>query len=56
MYLHNVNPKEWDRIILFTETGIEGIHQDLRRALGKGHIIDGDGVVYEMMDFQGLKS
>jgi hypothetical protein len=50
MYLHNVNPDDWDRIVLFTETGIEGIHPRLRVALGKGHIVDKDGQVFEMMD------
>jgi len=50
MYLHNVNPDDWDRIVLFTETGVEGIHPRLRAALGKGHIVDKDGQVFEMMD------
>lgn len=50
MYLHNVNPDDWDRIVLFTETGVEGIHPRLRTALGKGNIVDKDGQVFEMMD------
>ncbi len=50
MYLHNVEPDDWDRIVLFTETTIEGVHPILRRALGKGHIVDKDGQVFEMMN------
>ncbi len=50
MYLHNVDPAEWDRIVLFTETGIRGIPAPLRRALGKGHIVDGQGRVFAMTE------
>lgn len=50
MYLHNVNPDDWDHIVLLTETGIDGVHPDLRAALGKGHIIDGAGMVHPMSD------
>ena len=53
MYLHNVNPDDWDHIVLFTETDQDGIHPDLRNALGKGHVIDGNGFVQDMMDFRG---
>ena len=49
MYLHNVNPDEWDRIILFTETGIDGIDSELRMALGKGHVVDCNGIVHPMI-------
>lgn len=51
MYLHNVAPEDWDRIVLFTETSIEGVHPLLRHALGKGQIVDKDGQVFEMMNF-----
>jgi hypothetical protein len=51
MYLHNVNPDEWDNIVLFTETGIEGVHPKLRAALGKGHIVDRSGQIHAMTDF-----
>lgn len=50
MYLHNVDPDDWDRIVLFAETGIDGVHPMLRQALGKGHIVDHDGTVHGMMD------
>jgi hypothetical protein len=53
MYLHNVDPAEWDRIVLFTETGIDGVHPDLRRSLGKGHIVDRNGDIFEMMGLEG---
>jgi adenine/guanine phosphoribosyltransferase-like PRPP-binding protein len=33
MYLHNVDPSEWDRIIVMTETGRDGICPHLSRAL-----------------------
>lgn len=50
MYLHNVDPSQWDAIILFTETGFEGIHNDLRTALGKGWIVNGSGEVAPMVE------
>ena len=43
MYLHNVNPDEWDWILLFTETTAAGVPAALADALGKGFVIDGDG-------------
>lgn len=36
MYLHNVDPSEWDRIIVMTETGPSGICQELRAFLKSG--------------------
>lgn len=48
MYLHNVCPDDWDDIVFFTETGIEGVHQKLREELGKGYIVDCTGAVYAM--------
>lgn len=50
MYLHNVNPGDWDRIVLFTETGIDGVHPELRKSLGKGFVVDKDGCVYSMIE------
>lgn len=51
MYLHNVDPEAWDDIILFTETGSEGVHPKLRAALGKGYIVDRAAKLCGMMDF-----
>ncbi len=48
MYLHNVDPRDWDRLWLFTETGIAGIGPDLRRALPRAEIVDGDGAVHHL--------
>jgi hypothetical protein len=48
MYLHNVDPSEWDRIVIFTETTSEGVAPELRAALGHGHIIDGRGAITEI--------
>lgn len=45
MYLHNVVPGDWDRILLFTETGIDGVPTDLLGWLGRVDVIDGAGVV-----------
>lgn len=50
MYLHNVVPADWDRILLFTETGQDGIAPALRRALPHAHAIDGDGTVVSLAD------
>ncbi|MCA1770590.1 MAG: phosphoribosyltransferase family protein [Halomonas sp.] len=41
MYLNNVDPHEWDEIILFTETGLSGVPAQLRCALGRVWIVDG---------------
>ncbi|WP_280547503.1 phosphoribosyltransferase domain-containing protein [Halomonas sp. 11-S5] len=41
MYLNNVDPSEWDEVILFTETGLSGVPAELRSALGRGWIVDG---------------
>lgn len=51
MYLHNVDPDDFDQIVLFSETGITGVHSDLRRALGKGVIVDDQYNIFNMMDF-----
>lgn len=48
MYLHNVAPEDWDHIILMTETGSEGISNDLRAYLGQGQIINGNGKISMM--------
>lgn len=45
MYMHNVVPADWDRILFFTETGSDGIPSELVSWLGKGDIIDGSGAV-----------
>lgn len=52
MYLHNVNPDEWDDIILMIETGLEGICPSLATFLPNAQVIDGDGNVYTMKDAQ----
>jgi hypothetical protein len=49
MYLHNVDPDKWDRIVLFTETEASGVPDALRRGLGKGFIVDCYGAVSPMM-------
>ncbi|MFT7211397.1 MAG: hypothetical protein ACI9XK_001640 [Granulosicoccus sp.] len=45
MYMHNVVPSEWDRILFFTETGVEGLSADLVAWLGQVDVIDGAGSV-----------
>lgn len=49
MYLHNVDPDEWDRIVLFTETEASGVPEALRRGLGKGYVVDCHGTVSPML-------
>lgn len=49
MYLHNVNPDDWDRIVLFTETEASGVPEALRQGLGKGFIVDCHGDVSPML-------
>ena len=46
MYLHNVRRQDWDRVILMTETGIEGIDDRLKAQLSPCEIIDGHGRVH----------
>jgi len=46
MYLHNVRRQNWDRVILMTETGIEGIDDHLKAQLSPCEIIDGHGRVH----------
>lgn len=41
MYLNNVDPDNWDEIILFTETDLAGIPEALRSVLGRCWIVDG---------------
>lgn len=43
MYLHNFRRTDWDRVILMTETGIDGIAAALAEALSPCEIIDGAG-------------
>jgi orotate phosphoribosyltransferase len=52
MYLHNVNPAEWDHIILMLETGLEGICPSLATFLPNAQVIDGNGQVHTMKDAQ----
>ena len=46
MYLHNVRREDWQRIILMTETEIDGIDDSLKAALSPCEIIDGRGRVH----------
>ena len=50
MYLNNVNPDDWDDIVLITETAAAGVPQSLRSALGKGSIMDREWIVVPMSD------
>lgn len=45
MYMHNVVPADWDRILFFTETGVEGLSADLLTWLGNVDVVDGYGSV-----------
>jgi hypothetical protein len=45
MYVHNIVSSDWDRIVLFTETGADGVPADLVNWLGRVDIIDGNGTV-----------
>ncbi|WP_108482241.1 phosphoribosyltransferase domain-containing protein [Oceaniglobus ichthyenteri] len=45
MYMHNVVPSDWDRIVLFTETGVDGVPPALVDWLGRVDVIDGAGAV-----------
>ena len=47
MYLHNVPARPDARVILMTETGANGVCPQLRSHLGRGQIVDGDGLVTE---------
>jgi hypothetical protein len=47
MYLHNVPARPDARVILMTETGANGICPQLTSHLGRGQIVDGDGMVTE---------
>jgi len=45
MYMHNIVPAEWDRILLFTETDLAGVSAEFTRWLGRVDVIDGSGTV-----------
>jgi hypothetical protein len=45
MYLHNIVPSGWDRILFFTETGHDGLCATLIEAMGRLDVIDGAGHV-----------
>ncbi len=45
MYMHNVVPSDWDRILFFTETGEDGLPAKLVDWLGQVDVIDGSGSV-----------
>jgi hypothetical protein len=45
MYMHNVVPSDWDRILFFTETGVDGLSAELVAWLGQVDVIDGSGSV-----------
>jgi hypothetical protein len=47
MYLHNVPARPDVRVILMTETGANGVCPQLRYHLGRGQIVDGDGLITE---------
>lgn len=46
MYLNNVDPKEWDEMIIFTETGLSGIPDLLTSALGRCWVVDGNQQIH----------
>ena len=48
MYLHNVTRSAWDRVILMTETGPEGIADCLRQALSPFELVDGQGRIHQI--------
>ena len=48
MYLHNASPYDWDAIVLFNETGIEGVSLKLIEALGVLSVVDQDARVVRM--------
>lgn len=48
MYLHNADPTAWDRVVLWTETGMDGLADVLLNSLtafAQAQVIDGDGNV-----------
>jgi hypothetical protein len=53
MYMHNVVPSDWDRILFFTETGVEGLSAELVAWLGQVDVIDGAGSVTVLKPFVG---
>ncbi|NOG32557.1 hypothetical protein HLB35_13755 [Halomonas sp. TBZ9] len=46
MYLNNVDPEEWDEVIVFTETGLSGIPDALTSALGRFWVVGGNQQVH----------
>lgn len=45
MYMHNIVPAEWDRIVFFTETGADGVPATLLNWLGRVDVIEGNSTV-----------
>jgi hypothetical protein len=45
MYMHNIVPAEWDRILFFTEAGANGIPTDFANWLGPFDVIDGSSAL-----------
>ena len=45
MYIHNVLPVDWDRIVLFTETSADGVPEAFVEWVGQVDVIDGNGIV-----------
>lgn len=43
MYMHNVDASDWDRVLLFNETGAAGISPVLQAAIGRFDLIGPDG-------------
>lgn len=54
MYMHNVVPSEWDRILFFTETGADGLCDTLLSALGQIDVIDGAGAISVLEPTEGM--
>ena len=54
MYMHNVVADDWDRIILFTETGTDSLADELLRYVGRVEIVDGTGSVTVIDNYHGL--
>ena len=45
MYIHNISPVDWDRIVLFTETSADGVPEAFVEWVGQVDVIDGNGIV-----------
>lgn len=48
MYLNNIDPVRYERMLLFTETGGDGIPPQLTDRLGPVIVIDGNGSLHEI--------